>query len=274
MAGAVLEAPPRPPTEEDVLPAAAPVEVLAVPAGGASAAAAAAANVVATGLLPELIGRHMACIYRPMQFFVAWNGVLTLAYTGIPPAMEQLKQELAAAAPGLRPEFPGSLWPKTTLAAVRDGAVLSLRHLEVLHAICEEERPGLEALEPVTVRHLSVVLYYSCCLDTLLAAARVPLRLPPDSRPPSGPQAAAVRAVMDEFSAARLADYHRQVAREGHRSSHYREPKPGATLVHFLGDSAPAATLAKFCARVEAVLPGVFDWFPLESLHITVRGLT
>ena len=59
----------------------------------------------------------------------------------------------------------------------------------------------------------------------------------------------------------------------GNRTSHYRKPTVGVTLVHFLGKRLPPA-LARFRARVEEALPGMYDWFEPESLHITVRALT
>ena len=59
----------------------------------------------------------------------------------------------------------------------------------------------------------------------------------------------------------------------GNRTSHYRKPTVGVTLVHFLGNRLPLA-LARFQARVEEALPGMYDWFKPESLHVTVRALT
>ena len=59
----------------------------------------------------------------------------------------------------------------------------------------------------------------------------------------------------------------------GNRTSHYRKPIVGVTLVHFLGNRVPPA-LARFQARVEEALPGMYDWFKPESLHVTVRALT
>lgn len=58
----------------------------------------------------------------------------------------------------------------------------------------------------------------------------------------------------------------------GNRSKHYRQNKSGATLVHFLGDEVPPS-VATFQRLVEAAMPGMYDWFPPESLHITLRSL-
>jgi len=57
----------------------------------------------------------------------------------------------------------------------------------------------------------------------------------------------------------------------GNRSTHYRDYKGGVTLVHFLS-SIPVA-LAKFKEQVEEAMPGMYDWFSEESLHVTLRAL-
>ena len=80
------------------------------------------------------------CVHsRP--YFVAWNGVLVLAYAGFPPPLAALKASLNADADalGLRPEQFGSKWPKTTLAALDDSAPpLSLAQLAQLRDTCDK----------------------------------------------------------------------------------------------------------------------------------------
>lgn len=56
-----------------------------------------------------LIRSECPCALRPNAFFVAWNGVLTLVYTGFPPPLERLKRALnESAALGLKKENFGS----------------------------------------------------------------------------------------------------------------------------------------------------------------------
>eukprot|EP00897_Mesotaenium_endlicherianum_P000494 jgi/Mesen1/10445/ME000082S09952 len=252
--------------------------------------------------LKDLVEQAQACRYQPMEYFVAWQGVLTIAYSGIPPAMEKLKHKLLEELPFLPKEHPGSKWPKTTIACLHDDQRLSLSQLEILRAICRSVKPlmvgGLSGSEfnlhqilailhgrlseesfalatsaAVSVDHLSVVLYESCSLEKTLACMDVPLQQPGDLRPPSAEQTANVLSVMDEFGSKNLPRYWLHASKDGNRSTHYRGSRVGATLVHYLGASVPPA-LAKFRKRVEAALPGMYDWFPENVLHITLRGLT
>jgi hypothetical protein len=55
-----------------------------------------------------LIRATSDCTLRPAAFFVAWNGVLTLVYTGFPPSLERLKSALNKEPLGLPLENFGS----------------------------------------------------------------------------------------------------------------------------------------------------------------------
>eukprot|EP00850_Spirogloea_muscicola_P002714 SM000010S04352 [mRNA] locus=s10:1079419:1087306:+ [translate_table: standard] len=278
------------------------------------------------GLLQDLISRTRACWYQPVEFFVAWQGVLTVIYQGIPPAFEELKLAIEGLSPAVVRENPGSKWPKTSLACLRDGARLSPYQLVALRHICRqappalscigctlsgggqavgdtpsarmahaglqkwsaelklEENAALAAAPPILVDKLSVVTYESCCLDRTLVVADVALALPVDPRPPTRAQQEAVRAVADEFAPANLDNYWfhaskdgetallKQLTLERNRSQHYRVPGLGSTIVHFLSHSPLA--LARFRARVDDMLPGMYDWFSEGSLHITLRAIT
>ncbi|KAJ3176465.1 hypothetical protein HK101_010437 [Irineochytrium annulatum] len=101
--------------------------------------------------LTPLIGSMTPVALKPVRFFVAWNGVLTLAFAGFPSAMVDLKNAVGDAL-GLMPENPGSKWPKVqallsrdflakgskvTLAALTNGSEpLTLQELEVLQRVC------------------------------------------------------------------------------------------------------------------------------------------
>lgn len=58
--------------------------------------------------LDVLVACTQRCIFQTHRFFVSWSGVLTLAYSGFPPALEDLKAGLEQTVPTLPPENPGS----------------------------------------------------------------------------------------------------------------------------------------------------------------------
>lgn len=82
---------------------------------------------------------------RPRSFFVAWSGVMTLAWEGFPPAVAAVKRKISRAFPMLPEEKPGSRWAKTTLGCLREGARLNPDQLRVLAKLCATHR---EALTP------------------------------------------------------------------------------------------------------------------------------
>ena len=55
---------------------------------------------------------------------------------GFPPELEKMKEELSTAFPCLPRENPGSLWPKTSLAALEEGRRLTPDQFIRLRAIC------------------------------------------------------------------------------------------------------------------------------------------
>eukprot|EP00961_Rhodomonas_salina_P203197 2741754-Rhodomonas_salina.1 len=107
------------------------------------------------------------------SFLVAWGGVLTLAFSAWPTPIRQLKQRLNDRAawtarmagnrtpPPLVPENDGSKWPKSSLAALKDGRELSQQELERLHAVCSNSDKILGGVSGLEVHGLSVVKY-SC----------------------------------------------------------------------------------------------------------------
>ena len=79
--------------------------------------------------------------------------------------------------------------------------------------------------------------------------------------------------MLDEFAEERLGSYWVHAARDGSGEAHYRKPALGATLVHFLGDAALPAAVARFRSRVDRDLPDLYSWFDDKALHVTVRGI-
>jgi len=77
-----------------------------------------------------------SCVFEPQAFFVAWNGVMTLAFAGFPAPILRFKRGVTAQF-GLKAEHFGSKWPKTTLGCLRDnGRTLTLDELRKLHGLC------------------------------------------------------------------------------------------------------------------------------------------
>ncbi|KAL4423042.1 hypothetical protein ABPG77_002076 [Micractinium sp. CCAP 211/92] len=98
-------------------------------------------------LVGELEAAVASCL-EPAAFFVSWQGVLTLAYTGFTQPLINLKQRITAAHSSLPPENPGSKWPKTSLGSLRDGRRLTPDELALLCAICTEESAAAFRQEP------------------------------------------------------------------------------------------------------------------------------
>jgi hypothetical protein len=241
-----------------------------------------AAEAIVTGALSS--APPAACELRPRAFFLAWQGVLTLAFEGWPPSLAALKGALNAAG-GLKTEGAGSKWPKATLAASADGAPpLTLEELAALRALCEAHGAALRgagAPAAVAVDALSLVRYARRGLEAAGGAPPVaralPLAQPRDGAPPEPAEAARVEATLAEWAGERLPAYLEGANRAGSRISSYREASPpGATLVAFLGvagASALGVALDAFAAEVEGLFPGRFVWLERGSLHATVRGL-
>ncbi|GIL55474.1 hypothetical protein Vafri_11033 [Volvox africanus] len=236
-----------------------------------------------------LISQTPPSCLRPMAFFVGWHGVLTLAYSGFPPALMELKHAINDTVEGLPSEYSGSKWPKTSLGALHDKARLTPEQLERLNVICKEESAKLsqEADEQaVLVDQLTVVFYGCRCLERRLLEHVVPLHptAPLDPRPVEVSELERVRDVVSEADSPA---YWFLASKDGNRESHYRSSYLGVTLVHDLAvfqDGASTRAAAKYGSdlpgivgafrdRVEAEMPGLYRWFKDSSLHSTVRAL-
>lgn len=213
---------------------------------------------------------------QPRELFLSWNGVATLAYRGFSPALQEVKRQVEAAVPGLKPENPGSRWPKTTLGALRDGRSLSLPEAWALRRICDELRPAVAAEEPLAVAELSAVVFRCRSLEERLLTSRFALRddgSGPADHEPTPEHLGQVEETMAQFSAANLEEYHRaRLQGTGNRESYYRETHVEATLVFDLGERQPAS-MDRFVEAVERELPGAYQWFEPASRHLTVRAL-
>lgn len=229
-------------------------------------------------LLSEAAGRVEArsCVLRAEAFFVAWNGVVTLAYSGFPPGLARVKEDAQAAMGSAKENF-GSKWPKTTLGALRDGQTLALEELEALHAVCERHSEAARAstwrARPAAA---SAVVFACRSIERVLSRKDHPFA--PDTKGREAEeevageaQRAIVRGVLAECRGDALGEYLPKVNRPGNREAHYRDAHAEATLVCFVG---AAPFLDAFRAEVDRVLPGRYAWFDDSSLHATLRSLT
>jgi hypothetical protein len=240
-------------------------------------------TVTEAAALRVLANPPFACELRPCAFFLAWQGVLVLAFEGWPPPLAACKAALNAFLDPIKPESAGSKWPKTTLAATADGAPpLSLPELTALRDLCEAHGAALRAAAPpVRVDALSLVRYTRRGLEApgSPAVTSLPLAQPRDASPPSPAEAARARATLSEWEGERLEAYLEGANRAGSRISTYREESPaGSTLVTYIragGEEGGALDVAldAFQAGVDSRFPGRFAWLSRDSLHATVRGL-
>lgn len=235
----------------------------------------------------ELAHGTLAFVLRPRAFFVAWSGVLTLVFEGWPPPAARFKASLRAAHGACLPaEDPGSRFPKVTLAALRASRTpLELDELERLLALCTELAPLVHAVPAVPVSALSWTLWACGSHERLVARADMVLGAPTDEAHADDEHASYVQSVLAEATDVRA--YLPSVRKPG-SIERYRELRltPGASVVAFVGrggvshqDDGSVAhahlwrVLAEFRRRVEAAVPGVYEWIDEHALHCTLLAL-
>ena len=242
-------------------------------------------------VLRRMAGAATATQLEPRSFFVAWSGVLVLAYDGFTPPLASIKRALNESALPLCRESFGSKWPKTTLGAVADDAPpLTAAQLAALKALCLRHSQAFTGCA-VPVRAASLVSYDWRGLEQLTArddcvmdaAAATP-------EPPTDEERSRVSGVLAEWDD--VDAYLAPANQPGSRASTYRHASPvGRTIVCFLDAAAapspaapPAAVpaappttallskVATFQAEVDALLPGRYVWLAPASLHVTLRA--
>lgn len=214
--------------------------------------------------LDQAILETQPCLLRPLGFMVSWNGVLCLAYSGYPPSLARLKQRMAAL-PGLPPEYPGSKWPKTSLAALRDGLRLTPAQLSALNAAAQEVNTHMFGWQPpaaegpqaqeaaggvdgdavteanggegmaVLVDRLNATLYTCRTLECRLMQHVVPLAGDGgalDVARPGAAEAAHSAGILAESLDEQRYWFH--ASRDGSREAHYKATHLGLTLIHDL----------------------------------------
>eukprot|EP00928_Gymnodinium_smaydae_P042815 TRINITY_DN28802_c0_g1_i1.p1 TRINITY_DN28802_c0_g1~~TRINITY_DN28802_c0_g1_i1.p1 ORF type:complete len:264 (-),score=31.99 TRINITY_DN28802_c0_g1_i1:205-894(-) len=227
-----------------------------------------AGTSASTCLLSELKDACGPFTLRPRQYLVAWSGVIVLAYDGWPAEVEMFKDQLLSTLP-LKPENPGSVWPKTSLAALRDGMRLEPQQLEVLKQICADATNQLLQTDwSLDVKTLCSTTFACRSQERLLCSVPITLGGRPGGLA-SPTSKAYVDKVIDEYKSE---DYWLQASRDGSRESHYRGAVLGNSLVAFITDVPPG--MSSLRSQVDAALPGCYEWFSEISLHCTIRGLS
>lgn len=230
--------------------------------------------------LEVMVKAAPSCYFEPFQFFVSWQGVLTLAYRGFPPSLAKLKQQLTAQSRALPPENPGSRWPKTSLGCLKEGRRLTPEQLRDLQSLCKRfsDDAKLQACR-LRVSNAEVVLFECRCLESILHKHTLQLS---DEFDEAGPSPAEQEIVKNVIAEADDPGYWFAASKDGNRESHYRGNALGATLCTCQGafveeesnpSAAVAQVVAQFREQVDDILPDTYAWFSDTSLHITIRAL-
>lgn len=154
-----------------------------------------------------------------------------------------------------------------------------------------------DTVPKIAVDSASIAVYENRSLEKLISFQTVQFC---SARSDDGPDDAQKSIVESILSEAEEEDYHKAVAREGHRASHYTMPALGVTLMHSFiqtpGAGFPRGHIARaglrergmqeimdrqvilkaiheFQDQVDQVLPGLYRWFSDTSLHITLRAI-
>ncbi|KAJ3133047.1 hypothetical protein HK100_004731 [Physocladia obscura] len=256
-----------------------------------------------TELLRSAVKDKHATKLEPRAFFVAWRGVLTLAFAGFPASLAALKVDLDALG-FLAPENSGSKWPKMSLACLKDDAKpLTADQLANLSQLCSQMSTNLALLaNDFQVSSISYTHFACRSLEKLVFRADIALSktsntdnetdelASADNYKISEDQIHAVDNVLSEYETDKDG-YLLQVQKAGNRESlvyfllniirlssiiprHYRSMHVESTLVVFFGNN-PEVTmiLEEFKRAVDFLLPDYYAWFHKDALHCTIRAL-
>lgn len=230
-------------------------------------------------LVEDLLTSHV-CSFRmePSAFFISWHGVLTVAFRSFPSSVflfKQVLQEDSRALDRLPLENPGSKWPKISIAALKDHAILSREQFEKLREICAMHSARLEGCS-FPINKLTLVDFDCRSLEKVVYRRDIDLLPgdPFDMESEDEERYSSVRAILSEAS---LDDYFtsRIESSNSNRENHYRDRHSGRTLVAFLPSAADALRMEikSLQAAVEESLPELYSWFSPADIHITIRGL-
>lgn len=234
-----------------------------------------------TDMVRTIVSRYGATSVAASQFFISWNSVATLAYEGFSRTLLAIKRGIGEAIPGLQPENPGSLWPKTTLGCLHENKALSSEQVYCLRSICEEKSADMKRLSEsdrcMEIKELSVVTFLCRTLEKRLAGQIIALegRAAADDKPPKS-HLSEVSTVMNQFAIGNHTTYYPNLAPKGRTiNEYYRKPHIEATLVYDLKPSAALMDIMEsFRQTVNEKLPEYYAWLDQTSWHMTIRALT
>lgn len=221
--------------------------------------------------LSDLISRYPGIELRPRGLLLAWSGVLTLAYQPLPACMLHLKQQLAQHLPQLKPENPGSRWPKTTLAVVADEQPLTETTARQL-LDWQSRLPPLPDIW-LGIEQLQDVQFACRSLESCLASQshRLAGRMPSEG---SELLEAHQQEVEQVWAASRSADHWQKLCLPGNHRHHYHQSAPGRTLIAWLPANLELAQwLDQVQQQLDQQFPGLYHWFTPASRHLTLRAL-
>lgn len=203
----------------------------------------------------KIISITPTCYLKPKSFFVAWNSVITLVFTGWPEPIDTMKTELSSSCTICK-EFFGSKFPKITIACVKDGVEMTPKLLSKIRNLCQQFIIPKDYV--LCMDALSIVLYENRSQESVIYSKIIPLNK--NHKFMGSPRPLLLN--MDEEDDA-------PYLRSANRTSHYRSLVIGSSIVHQL------IACPKFIIDFQSLLPkDIFDTFSPHSLHITVRALS
>ena len=113
------------------------------------------------------------CFLKPKCFFVAWNSVIVLVFTGWPEPIDTMKSELSSSCT-LCQEYFGSKFPKITLGCVKDGVVMTPKLLAKVRKLCAQNQPPSDSV--FCIDALSVVLWENRSQESIIYEKIIPLK--------------------------------------------------------------------------------------------------
>ncbi|MBO6575859.1 MAG: hypothetical protein JJ896_10585 [Rhodothermales bacterium] len=219
-------------------------------------------------LLRAAAPRTGKALLRPARYFLAGSGVLTLAFEGFTQGLLELKDSIRD---GLLPEYPGSLWPKVTLAALADPRPLTPREIALLwDAMQHADSILLAEPEPVLVEELHVVEALTRSLELTGRHLHAHLGGPAEDTVPDAHRRF-VHGVLRQWTPEPSPEYVAALRRPGHGRDHYQRPCRAFTLVAYLPNEIHG--LHELRRRISRLLPGRYHWFDTAARHLTVRTL-
>ena len=231
-------------------------------------------------LVREIVSRYGQTSVSAHQFFVSWHSVVTLAYSGFSRTLLAVKRGIEEGIPGLKPENPGSKWPKTTLGCLREGVQLTEYQVGVLRGLCVQQSALVQEMaesdRAMDVLELRFVTFHCRTLERRLISQAIPHagRACDDDRPPQS-HLESVAGTMAQFNKENHAKYYPKLAPKDRTIDiYYRAPHVESTLVYDLKPSAPLIDIIdNFRSAVDEAIPDFYAWFDPTSWHMTVRAL-